>query len=97
MDETARDQILAVRDDPHLLGYYTDNELGWWNATLFKMTLEQPARSTQRQRLVQLLRESYKEDWNKLLLDFEPENAGSWAELKRGGALYLRPGARESM
>jgi len=25
---------LAVRDDPHLLGYYTDNELGWWNATL---------------------------------------------------------------
>lgn len=35
MDDTARQQILPVRDDPRLIGYYTDNEMGWWNATLF--------------------------------------------------------------
>jgi len=24
-----------------VIGYYSDNEMGWWNAILFKMTLEQ--------------------------------------------------------
>lgn len=90
MDDTARGQILAVRDDPRLLGYYTDNELGWWNATLFKMTLEQPSSSGQRQRLIQLLRKSYGNDWKKLLADFEPENADSWSTLRRRGMLFLR-------
>src|SRR5436190_17087446 len=32
MAAVAREQILAVRDDPRLIGYYTDNEMGWWNA-----------------------------------------------------------------
>ncbi len=40
MEQIARDQILNLRDDPRLIGYYTDNEIGWWNAILFKMTLE---------------------------------------------------------
>src|SRR5262245_33145056 len=41
MDQVARDQILPLRDDPRVIGYYSDNEIGWWNAILFKMTLEQ--------------------------------------------------------
>jgi hypothetical protein len=92
MEDVAREQILAVRDDPRLLGYYTDNELGWWNATLFKMTLEQAPSSGQRKRLVQLLRDAYGNDWSKLLQDFEPENAASWRELERRGMLFVRPG-----
>jgi hypothetical protein len=32
MDQVARDQILPLRDDPRVLGYYSDNEMGWWNA-----------------------------------------------------------------
>jgi hypothetical protein len=40
MHQIARDQILPLRDDPRLLGYYSDSEMGWWNAALFKMTLE---------------------------------------------------------
>lgn len=94
MDETARKQIMEARDDPRLIGYYTDNELGWWNATLFKMTLEQPGRSKQRQRLVKLLRDTYKGDWEQLDADFEAEHATSWLELQRGGMLYLRPGGK---
>jgi hypothetical protein len=90
MEDVARPQILAVRDDPRLLGYYTDNELGWWNAALFKMTLEQPPTSGQRKRLIELLRDSYGNDWNKLLQDFEPEKAESWKELQRGGMLFVR-------
>ena len=92
MEEVAREQILTVRDDPRLLGYYTDNELGWWNATLFKMTLEQAPNSGQRKRLIRLLRETYANDWSKLLQDFEPENAANWRQLEQRGMLFVRPG-----
>jgi len=92
MEETARAQIGPLRDDPRVVGYFSDNELGWWNATLWKMTLEQPSGSGQRHRLVALLRETYDGDWKKLLADFEPENATGWSQLRRGGMLFLRPG-----
>jgi hypothetical protein len=93
MHQIARDQILPLRDDPRLLGYYTDNEIGWWNAALFKLTLEQPPASGQRQRLMQLLRETYHSDWAELLKDFETEGVASFKELDEHGMLYLRPGS----
>jgi len=93
MHQIARDQILPLRDDPRVLGYYSDNEMGWWNATLFKMTLEQAPTSGQRQRLVQLLRDIYHNNWPELLKDFETEGVGSFEELDRRGMLYLRPGS----
>jgi hypothetical protein len=94
MEKVAREQILPIRDDPRLMGYYTDNEMGWWNGALFKMTLEQPARSGQRRRLVQLLRARYRNNWKRLLRDFEPQGASSFAGLDRHGVLYLRPGGQ---
>ena len=92
MDQVARDQILPLRDDPRVIGYYTDNEMGWWNATLFTMTLEQPATSGQRLRLIELLEQTYHHDWNQLLKDFIAEGPTSWDELKQKGTLHLRPG-----
>ena len=92
MDSVAREQILAVRDDPRLIGYYSDNEMGWWNATLFHMALEQPATSGQRQKLVQMLRDTYGNDWDKLLADFEPELADNWDGLEKRGQLWVKPG-----
>lgn len=94
MHQIAREQILSLRDDPRLLGYYSDNEMGWWNSALLKLTLKQPATSGQRQRLMQLLRETYHNDWAKLLKDFEPEGATSFQELNEHGMLYLRPGSK---
>jgi len=47
MEQVARDQILSLRDDPALLGYYSDNEMGWWPEALFRMTLEQSRDSEQ--------------------------------------------------
>lgn len=93
MNRIARNQILPLRNDPRVLGYYSDNEMGWWNATLFKMTLEQAPTSGQRQRLMQLLRETYHNNWSELLKDFEPEGAASFEELDHHGMLYLRPGS----
>jgi hypothetical protein len=93
MDAVAREQILALRDDPRVIGYYSDNEMGWWNAILFKMTLEQAPTSGQRQRLIELLRESYGNDWSALLEDFEPApGVESWESLQQHGILFLRPG-----
>src|SRR6185295_16309196 len=63
------------------------------NAILFKMTLEQVPTSGQRQRLIQLLREVYHDDWNELLMDFEAENVESFKELDQRGMLFLRPGS----
>jgi hypothetical protein len=94
MHQIARDKIVPLLGEPRVLGYYTDNEMGWWNATLFKMTLEQPPSSGQRQRLMQLLRETYHSSWPELLKDFEAERAGSFTELDKGGMLWLRPGSR---
>ena len=92
MRQIVRDKIAPLRQDPRVIGYYSDNEMGWWNAPLFKMTLEQAPTSGQRQRLMKLLRETYSDDWTKLLKDFEPEGAGSFEALDKGGLLYLRPG-----
>ena len=94
MDDVAHGQILAVRDDPRIIGYYTDNEMGWWNATLFHMALEQASTSGQRQRLLKLLRETYANDWQRLVADFEPEFADSFDTLEQRGQLWLRAGAR---
>jgi hypothetical protein len=93
MEEIAVERIVPVRDDPRVIGYYSDNELGWWNATLWRMTLEQPATSGQRQRLIQLLHEIYHDDWSALIKDFEPEHASNWDELEHGGMLRYRPGS----
>jgi hypothetical protein len=93
MHQVARDQILPLCADPRVLGYYSDNEMGWWNAILFKMTLEQAPTSGQRQRLIKLLREVYHDAWQELLKDFEPENVESFKELDQRGMLYLRPGS----
>src|SRR5262245_59616136 len=85
MDKIARDQIVPLRDDPRLLGYYSDNEMGWWNAALFQMTLEQAPSSGQRQRLLDLVRRNYHDHWSELCQDFDPEGAASFRELDRGG------------
>ena len=93
MDQVAREQIVALRDDPRLIGYYSDNEMGWWNGILFRMTLEQAATSGQRQRLIELLRETYHNDWPQLLRDFEPApGLENWDGLGEHGMLFLRPG-----
>jgi len=93
MDEVAREAILVLRDDPRVIGYYSDNEIGWWNAILFNMTLQQAPTSGQRRRLIALLRETYGTDWSELLRDFEPApDVENWRDLEQHGMLFLRPG-----
>ena len=92
MDREAAAKIGPLRNDPRVIGYYSDNELGWWNTTLFRMTIEHPPTSGQRRRLVALLRRHYAGDWGALANDFEPTNAASFRDLERGGTVHPRAG-----
>jgi hypothetical protein len=67
--------------------------MGWWNAALLRLTLEQAPTSGQRKRLVDLLRRTYHSDWSRLCQDFDPEGAGSFDELDHRGRLFLRAGS----
>ena len=91
MDAAAKRQIPPVSSDPRLLGYYTDNELGWWNGPLFEMTLEQAEASEQRRRLIKILHDDYGNSWVRLLRDFIPEGASTSLSLpKRESSTFVR-------
>jgi hypothetical protein len=92
VDAVAREEILKTGDHPLLVGYYSDNELGWWNAPLFKMTWDHQPTSGARTRLLRLVRERYRDSWSDMLKDFDPEGAAGFEELAAGGRLFLRPG-----
>jgi hypothetical protein len=92
--ETARRVTEKYQGNPHVMGYFTDNEVGWWNAPLFSWYLSNEWAIYTKRVLWGLLHEHYKGRWDWLTADFVPgEGIGSFEDLKRGGAkLKLRPG-----
>ncbi|MCS6860109.1 MAG: hypothetical protein NZT92_07310, partial [Abditibacteriales bacterium] len=94
LDKLARESLTPFKDDPHLLGYFTDNELGWWDDTLFLYYLKQPAHNVTRRVLLRLLREHYSDDFARLQRDFDTGSARSFEALERDARLTLKPGGR---
>jgi hypothetical protein len=92
----ARELTAPYLSHPGLLGYFTDNEAGWWNAPLFLWYLKAPWENQTKQKLWQELYSTYNGDWEKLLEDFVPAaGIGSFVDLKAQGArLQLRPGGQ---
>jgi len=91
VDGAAKAQIAKVVDDPYLVGYFTDNELGWWDETLFATYMKMPASSPGKLRLLGLIKRFYKgsfagfrKDWNT--------SASSFEALGKKSALTLKPG-----
>ncbi|MDX1934410.1 MAG: hypothetical protein SFU56_17555 [Capsulimonadales bacterium] len=70
-DDAARAQVRPLANDPDLLGWFSDNELGWWDETHFIFTLQQPERSATRRTLIDLLRKHYANDFDRLRRDFD--------------------------
>ncbi len=79
---------------PNLMGYFTDNEVGWWNAPLFSWYLAQEWSLHTKRVLWELLHDHYQGRWDLLTADFvPPAGVESFEDLKPGGvALGLRPG-----
>jgi len=82
------------KDDPRVLGYFTDNEVGWWNAPLFSYYLADSWPSYTKKVLLDLIVGWYGGRFDKLCLDFVPgPGIASFTDLRRTGAsLKLRPG-----
>lgn len=76
------------------IGYFSDNEIGWWNGTLYAFYVKKPASNHTKQRLVTLLREHYSGDWHRFTNDFVVHNLNSFDALLHSEERVptLRPG-----
>jgi len=90
-DREARRFILPRKDDPLLIGYFTDNELGWWSDTIFLYHTQHPGTATYRA-LVKLLREHYGGDLARLRRDFHTGKLRRFDDLNQRAPLTLKPG-----
>ena len=92
--EWAKRLTAPYRNDPKLLGYYSDNEVGWWNSALFIWYLDKGWENHTKRFLWQLLFNHYQGRWDRLLRDWVPPGSVTGFDgLKESGAkLQLRPG-----
>ncbi len=92
--EKARELTAPYRDLPQLVGYFSDNEVGWWNSPLFIWYLKAPWENYTKRFLWQMIYETCGGSWDALLVDWSPQGgARNFEDLKQpGAALKLRPG-----
>ncbi len=90
----ARRLVAPYRNSPYRIGYFSDNEVGWWAGALFVFYSMKPASSATKQRWVEALRQHYAGDWGRFTADFlPPAGVGSWAQLLAAtGMTRMRPG-----
>ena len=78
--QKAKEEVLPLKDDRNLIGYFTDNELKWWDDAVFHHFIEQPRENKTRQVLMRLLMTFYENNIKALKEDFETD-ARSFREL----------------
>jgi hypothetical protein len=89
------DKLTApYRNDPKLLGYFSDNEVGWWNSPLVVWYLSKGWENYTKRALWQLLYDHYEGRWDRLLRDWVPAaSISGFEDLKRADSkMKLRPG-----
>ena len=92
----ARRLVAPYKNNPYRIGYFSDNEIGWWNSALFTVYLDKPATNYTKQKLLALVREHYANDWQRFTQDFvPPAGVSSFSQLlkKRSLNTRLRPGS----
>jgi len=94
MNELARELVAPYRGSPYRIGYFSDNEVGWWAGALFVFYSAKPANSFTKQRWVETLRRHYAGDWSRFAADFlPPAGVNSWeALLATTERTRMRPG-----
>lgn len=95
MRAEAAEYVAPYKGKPWRIGYFTDNEVGWWNGALFFFYSAQPASNHTKRRWVESLREIYGGDWPRFSADFVlPPGIGDWdALLASEKFIRLRPGS----
>jgi hypothetical protein len=91
----AKELAAPYRGSPYRIGYFSDNEVGWWAGALFGFFSMKPADNLTKQRWVAMLRQHYRDDWARFTADFRPpDGVKSWDELLAARQLTsLRPGS----
>lgn len=87
--------IAPYKGNPYRIGYFSDNEVGWWNGALFIYYIKKPPSNYTKRQLVELLRSHYDDDWKRFSKDFTvPQRLGSFRDLLQteGVIARLRPG-----
>ena len=90
----ARPRLVApYRNTPYRIGYFSDNEVGWWAGALFVFYSMKPA-DWHEAAWVETLRHHYGGDWARFTADFvPPPGVDSWAKLLAAtGMTRMRPG-----
>ncbi|HTV44173.1 MAG TPA: hypothetical protein VMF05_02560 [Stellaceae bacterium] len=90
----ARKLVAPYRNSPYRIGYFSDNEVGWWAGALFVFYSMKPASSVTKQRWIAALHDHYAGDWTRFTADFQPpRGVRSWRQLlATTGMTRLRPG-----
>lgn len=93
--EVAPALVAPFKGNPYRVGYFSDNEVGWWGGALFSHFSQKPGNNFTKQRWVSTLQEHYS-DWDRLKDDFAaPAGVSSWEELLATTEItQLRPGTR---
>ena len=96
MTALARKLVAPYRGSPYRIGYFSDNEVGWWAGALFVFYSQKPASSFTKQRWVAVLRQHYDDDWRRFTADFAPPpGVASWAALLASREMtHMRPGGQ---
>jgi hypothetical protein len=87
MNRLAEAHVAPRANDHNLLGWFSDNELGWYPDTLFYYHLESKSNAT-RAKLIEILADHYQRDFAALSQDFEIGGASTFDDLS---ALKLKP------
>jgi hypothetical protein len=89
-------EVRPRRDDRRLVGYFVDNELCWCEPALLEYWARRPQSARIKRKLFDLLREQYRGDLRRLLLDFEiaPRPARFEALADELETFAVRPGRR---
>ncbi len=84
------------RGTPYRIGYFSDNEVGWWGGALFVFYSAKPAANHTKARWIAELRGLYEDDWQRFTADFvPPPGIASWDQLLAAEAVTrLRPGGQ---
>lgn len=92
----AKQAVARFRGDPLRIGYFSDNEIGWWNGSLFLVYMAAAPENHTKRRLLALLREHYHDDWRAFTRDFVPPRGTiSFADLlAKRSSPHLRPGSQ---
>jgi hypothetical protein len=91
ISNAAKELIPKHSTNPNLIGYFSDNELGWWDDTLFITYFGLGKDAPGKKALVESLKKTYKNQFNLFTADWK-STSKSFDDLLSEKRICLRPG-----